>query len=184
MLKVSIFLFRRDADGGILRCAADFLEARADEHGASNDLLEVQIYPTHLFSVGSRALVGRDVAQRNRAAARVAVDQSRQDLPEVAHVAGIVSSKKIVAYAFVELGRLAIREKLTEEMFGQRNDVFETFAKRRQLANETCDSIIKICAKLAPADQFQQVAISRANQIGIQFFAKRSHRHVCRCVPQ
>src|SRR5260370_1979713 len=53
---------------------------------------------------------------------------------------------------------------LTEEMFGQRNDIFGPFAQRRQLAYEARDPVKEIGAKRAAAYHFRDVAIGGAHE--------------------
>ena len=49
-------------------------------------------------------------------------------------------------------------------MLGQWDNIFEPFAKRRQLADATGYSIIKIGAKLAAANKPQKIPVGCANQ--------------------
>ena len=49
-------------------------------------------------------------------------------------------------------------------MLGQWNDVFVTFAQRRQPGHETSDPVIEVRAELAPTNELRKVSIGGAKQ--------------------
>ena len=75
------------------------------------------------------------------------------NLLEIAHIAGIFSSEEEFAYGTIKFDRFTATTKLTEKIFGERYNILEPFAKRRQLADVARDSIIKISTKRTATDQ-------------------------------
>jgi hypothetical protein len=75
-----------------------------------------------------------------------------------------VNEPRLVANDVVEFRRLTVGISLTQEMFSQGNYVFVPITKRRQLADETGDPIVKVSTKRAMADEVAEVPIGRANQ--------------------
>jgi len=89
----------------------------------------LQIQPSHVFKSRKRAFLGRDTANGNRSVPDVAIHQPGHDLAQIAHIAGILSLKEIIPHGSVELRRFAVWMNFSQKVFGQWNDIFETFAK-------------------------------------------------------
>jgi hypothetical protein len=105
------------------------------------------------------------------------------NLLELAHIARIFSSQEEFLYGTVELGRLTVGTSSAEEAFGERNNILEPFAKRRQLTEVTRDPVVKIGTKRAAIDHIQEVPGWSRKPAGTAFCTICCCPHVYRRVP-
>ena len=90
--------------------------------------------------------------------------QPEYNLLQLTDITGMFPSKEILPYGGVKLGHFVVLMSLTEEMFSERNDIFEPFAKRWQFAYETRDAVKEISAKLTAIYHFKEVSIGSTDE--------------------
>src|SRR5262249_5748113 len=117
-LKISVFLIGRVTNSDILGGTADLLECRAQEHGPLDRPFEMTIQPSCFVGFENWPLMRRDAPDGNRSSGCCTVHQLGYNLLEIAHIAGIFSSKEEFAYGTVEFDRFTFRTKATKEVFG------------------------------------------------------------------
>src|SRR5262249_51997106 len=108
-LQTAVFDSGRIVNGDLLGGAADFLEPGAENDRALDGLLESGIQPDRLVRLAGWTLLGWDVADRDGSVLCAPVHQPGYDLLQLAHVPGIFSSQKILAYRRIKTRRLAVR---------------------------------------------------------------------------
>lgn len=91
------------------------------------------------------------------------LNDSRDELFEVAHVAGVIARQQIILHYVVEVRRV-VWPKLPDEMFRQQGYVFASLAQGRQAFGPTRDAVIQIAPEPAVRLFFNQIAVGRADE--------------------
>jgi hypothetical protein len=163
-LKTPVFHVGRVLNSNFLGGTADVLEPGTEDNSSLDRLPEFGIQPNHLVRLANWALFRRNVANCNGFVRCTSAHQPGYNLLQLTDITRIFSSKKIFTYGGVKLGHFVVRMSLTEEMFSERNDIFEPFVKRWQFAYETRDSVKEISAKLTAIYHFQKIAIGSTHK--------------------
>jgi hypothetical protein len=99
--ETSILLAGSDPYGNLFRSPPNFFESRPEKQSALDRTLEVQIQPNNVLWFSHRALLWRDIADGDCSIPHIAVHQPRDNLTQIAHIAGILSPKEITLYRAV-----------------------------------------------------------------------------------
>ena len=163
-LKTPVFHIGRVLNSNFLGGTTDVLEPGTEDNSALDRLPEFGIQPNHLVRLASWALIRRNVANGNGFVRCTSTHQPEYNLLQLTDITGIFPSKEILPYGGVKLGHFVVLMSLTEEMFSERNDIFEPFAKRWQFAYETRDAVKEISAKLTAIYHFKEVSIGSTDE--------------------
>ena len=118
-LQATLLVLDGDRDRELLGGASDIAQTDAASDRTSDSLRERAGSPVERGS--PRALVVRQVSNRDRAVPDVALTHARHELLQLAHVARILARHQMLAHGVVERGRAAQRR--TDEVANERQDV-------------------------------------------------------------